>query len=86
MSTGTGLGTAFRRRMLGMVATAAVPALTLRNGVTIEDALATALELVARDSSYLKYDLARVAHDDALTIGASPCRGRVCQRGPHLDE
>lgn len=51
-----------------VVTTAAVPALTLRNGVTIDDPLATALEFVAQDSSYLKYDLALVTHDDVLTL------------------
>jgi hypothetical protein len=50
------------------VATASVPALTLRNGVTIEEPLKTALEFVAQDSSYLKYDLAPVAQDNLLTL------------------
>lgn len=57
-----------RRRDTRVVTTAAVSALTLRNGVTIDDPLATALEFVVQDSSYLKYELAPVAHDDVLTL------------------
>ena len=50
------------------MAVAAVPALVLRNGVSIEDPLTTALEFLAQDSSFQKYDLAPIAHDDLLTI------------------
>jgi len=48
------------------VATAPVPPLTLRNDVTIDDPLQRALEFLAEDSSYLKYDLAPVVHDNVL--------------------
>jgi Family of unknown function (DUF6308) len=47
---------------------AAVAPLTLRNGATVNDPLATALEFIAQDSSYKKYDLAPVAHDSELTL------------------
>jgi len=49
------------------VATRTVPPLTLRNGVTIADPLATALEFLEQDSTYRKYDQAAVALDNKLT-------------------
>lgn len=51
-----------------MKSSTAAPSLTLRNGVTIGDPLRTALEFVALDSSYVKYDRAPVARDDVLTL------------------
>jgi hypothetical protein len=38
------------------MADADVPALVLRNGVTIDDPLTSALEFIAHDSSYEKYE------------------------------
>lgn len=46
---------------------AAIPAIVLRNGTRIDDALAMALEFVEQDGSYQSYDLARVEQDDVLT-------------------
>ena len=44
-----------------------LPAIVLRNGVRIEDALGTALDFVEHDGSYQSYDLASVQQDDLLT-------------------
>jgi hypothetical protein len=46
---------------------AAIPAIVLRNGTRIDDALGMALEFVEHDGSYQSYDLARVEQDDVLT-------------------
>ena len=65
-----GSETRSQRRCVGYflaVMAAAIPAIVLRNGMRIDDALGMALEFVEHDGSYQSYDLARVEQDDVLT-------------------